>query len=235
MREVPTQEGPVYQGGVFFCASTASSRKVTGIGVDQPLLASISVMMTIAPLISLAGVAGAAIAGAASALGDVSFAELFSGESSPSPAPAAEELPFVSKLESLPTTLAEMQEESQRALERFQKAFAAKLAEAGIALDEPLKLSIDSFGKIRETSGHPQAAEIDDLLSEHNQMTADFRRGVAHAETARAVREHSEFSKLYAQNPELAVQVYSHLFDDHRQPPQLSVQLDGDVALPIFE
>lgn len=185
--------------------------------------------MTIAPLISIAGAAGVALAGAAaSALEGASFAQIFAQEAETSK-------PVVHPLESLPTTLADIEADGRAALERFQQAFASKLAELGISLGDSIQLSIDSFGKIRETSGHPQAQDIESLLADNSQMSHDFRKANAQLSTARAGREHAEFSRLYAQNPDLATQVYAHLFDDNREQPQISIRVDASGALPVFE
>lgn len=189
--------------------------------------------MTIAPLMSLAAVAGGALAGAAAqSIGSATsaFADLLH------PAPAKEEeetQPMM--LEKLPTTLAGIEAAAREALAKFQQLLAPKLAELGIDTAQPINLAIDGLGNIRETGGHPQAAEIEHLLETNDDIARYFRKAAAEFESVRAAREHQQFAQVYANNPELAVEQYAHLFDDRREPPKFSLRLTGDTAEPLFE
>lgn len=186
--------------------------------------------MTITPLISLAGAAGATLAGAtAQAISHSPFAKLFSGETSSDSAAAQS-----SSSDQL-GSLAALEQSARDALAEFQKLLGPKLAELGVTLSQPLKLAVDSFGKIRETSGHPQGQEIEALLAKDDQLSRSFRQATANLKAARAGREHEQFTALYQQNPELANQVYGHLFDNRRDPNQLSIRVDDQSALPLFE
>lgn len=189
--------------------------------------------MTFAPLFSYAAIAGGALAGAASqSLGDISsaFADLLQSEPEP-----AEEATSPMMLEALPTTLAGIEAAAREALAKFRQLLAPKLAEAGIDLSQPMTLAVDGLGNIRETSGHPQAAEIEHLLETNEGAARYFRKAAAQFETLRAAREQEQFSQLYSQNPDLAVEQYAHLFDDRRNAPQFSLRLGGDFAEPVFE
>ncbi len=186
--------------------------------------------MTITPLISLAGAAGATLAGATvGVISNSPFAKLFSGDKSQG-SPGAQS----SSSDQL-GSLAALEQSARDALAEFQQLLGPKLAELGVALAQPLKLAVDSFGKIRETSGHPQAQEIEALLAKDDQLSRSFRQASANLEAARAGREQEQFAALYQQNPELANQVYEHLFDNRRGTPQLSIRVDDQSALPLFE
>jgi hypothetical protein len=54
-------------------------------------------------------------------------------------------------------------------------------------------------------------------------------------ELIRAAKEHQQFAELYAQNPELAIAQYAHLFDNRRDPPRFVLQLSGQALEPLFE
>lgn len=185
--------------------------------------------MTITPLISLAGAAGATLAGATvQVLGNSPFAKLFSGGESQASSSTSSQPDQLG-------SLAALEQSARDALAEFQQLLGPKLAELGVTLAQPLKLAVDSFGKIRETSGHPQAQEIEQLLAKDDQLSRSFRQANANLEAARAGREQEQFAALYQQNPELANQVYEHLFDDRRPSPSLSIRVDDKSALPLFE
>lgn len=188
--------------------------------------------MSLAPLFSIAAVAGGVVAGAASqSIGDITscFADLLK----PDPAEKEEPTP-PAVLESLPTTVAGIEEAARQALARFQELIAPKLAELGIDTGQPMTLTVDRLGNIRETSGHPQADEIEHLLESNDQAARYFRQAATQFETIRAAREHEQFAQLYSQNPELAVEQYAHLFENRREPPKFSLYLNGSSAEPIF-
>jgi hypothetical protein len=185
--------------------------------------------MLLTPLLSMAGAAGATLAGAAvCAVGKIPFADFFGGEEEAAVAPASP------PLEPLAPS-GDAEQTARDTLDRFRKALGAKLAELGITGEQPIQLSIDSLGKIHETSGHPQGAEIESILAEDNQLSRDFRQANSQLELARAAREHAQFSALYATNPDLAVSTYGHLLDDQREPPQLTIRIDAAGATPVFE
>jgi hypothetical protein len=105
----------------------------------------------------------------------------------------------------------------------------------GVNLQQPIKLAVDAFGKVRETSGHPQAQEIEQAIASDDALANTFRRAASQMELIRAAKEHQQFAALYAQNPDLAVAQYSHLFDDYRDAPRFTLQLSGEKSEPLFE
>lgn len=188
--------------------------------------------MSVTPLFSVAALAGGALVGAATkSIGHLSSA--FSDLMAPDPEPADAPLPPM-MLESLPTTVEGIDESAREALAKFRELIAPKLAELGISTSPSITLTVDSLGNVRETSGHPQAAEIEHLLETNEEAARYFRKASQQFSLARAAREQEQFSQVYTKNPELAVEQYAHLFDDRREQPRFSLQLTGDTAEPLF-
>ena len=182
-------------------------------------------MMTITSLLPLAGAAAGVVAACASSAvegASSAFGKLFAKQE-----PEAKSLDEPLELPS--------QSDAEAALAQFRDRLYARLAEAGVKLEQPIKLAVDAFGKIRETSGHPQAQEIEQVLASDDALANTFRRAASQMELIRAAREHQQFAELYAKNPELAVAQYARLFDDHRDPPRFVLQLSGEAVEPTFE
>jgi hypothetical protein len=180
--------------------------------------------MTITPLISLAGAAGVTLATAAvEAAGN--FADLLR--------PNEEAAPPELSLTEPALSLNNLHETVAASLARVRELLGPKLAELGISLSQPLKLSVDGLGNVR-AAGHERAAEIEQIFATDDALSREFRKLSANSELIRAGREHEQFSQLYAQNPDLAVERFSHLFDD-RPGPRFTLELSGDCATPLFE
>lgn len=198
--------------------------------VIDPLL---WLLMTIASLLPIAGAAGVTFAAATRGAVDglASFTDFLRGDEERK---AADEAAGPMMLDSLPSTLVDMENGGREALSTFHRLLQQKLAELGIDTSHPMTLEIDNLGNIRETSGHPQASEIEQVLETHEGISRYLRKAASQYELARAAREHAQFSEVYAKNPDLAVSQFSHLFDDRREQPRFSALLMADHAEPIF-
>ncbi len=189
--------------------------------------------MTIAPLLSIAGVAagGVATVAAHSIAQGLSFLDTLPNNASSAASAASSTCQSCTEAGSL----AALKSSAQAALAKFQSLLGPKLAELGIDLSQPLVLAVDALGGIRETSGHPQGAQVEQLLAGDDQLSSLFRQGASQSELVRAGAEHERFAKLYSQNPQLATEQYGDLLDPNRQPPQFSLKLSGEDAEVLFE
>lgn len=164
----------------------------------------------------------------ASSPSDALFAELFAETPDE---PTAGIMP----LESLPTTMGGFEATAKEALERFEQLLRKRLEERHIAMEPPLQFATDASGQLHEVSGHPQADEVEQILAEDNRLQRYFQKAASHFEIAQIAPEHIAFQELYRQNPDLAVAMYSHLFDNNPPPPpKMSLQLDAEKLEPLF-
>ncbi|HTN76011.1 MAG TPA: hypothetical protein VL096_12220 [Pirellulaceae bacterium] len=138
-------------------------------------------------------------------------------------------------LDGNPVSLDSIREAAQAALAKFQKLLAPKLQQLGVDLSLPLVFAVDAAGAVREVSGHPQGAEIEQALADDPALSNTFRQSVANFGLVRAGEEHQKFAELYAKNPELATQQYAYLLDPSRPAQQVKLQLLGDQADVLFE
>jgi hypothetical protein len=179
--------------------------------------------MSITSLLPIAGAAAGVVAACASSAASgatEAFANLFAEKPQTHSLDEPPKLPSPSEAEAM--------------LAQVKDRLYARLREMGIALQQPVKLAVDAFGKVRETSGNPQGPAIEEVLASDDALANTFRQAAAQMELMRAAKEHQQFAELYAQNPELAVAQYSHLFDN-RDPPRFVLQLSGDLVEPLFE
>jgi hypothetical protein len=182
--------------------------------------------MSIAPLLSLVGIAAGPVAEvAARAIENFDFPSLL-GSAKTSPDPQETSAPAIS--------VSDLASQAKDALAKFRDFLAPRLAELGVDLSQPVLLALDSWGNVRETSGHAQGALIEQLFATEEGLRESLQQVALHFETLRVTDEQQRFQDLYAQNPELAVAQYSHLFDDQRQAPQFQLELLGDEMNPVF-
>lgn len=137
-------------------------------------------------------------------------------------------------LERLPLTEGTFEEAGLQALERFENLLRQRMAEQGIAADPPLSFTSDASGKLHQTAPHPQAEQIDAILQADERLGRYFQQASDNLAVARAGREHARFSEVYEKNPDLAVMMFSHLFNDQAEPPTFSVALSAELAEPVF-
>lgn len=148
------------------------------------------------------------------------FAEFLAEESASSP----DKIPC--PLESLPLDAPSFYAAGMQALQRFEQLLRERLDEAGIEPEPPLSFASGSDGHLYLTSTHPQADEISKILEEDRRLAHYFNKAASNLAIQRAAEEHVRFTAVYAENPDLAVQMFSHLFDD-RPPPSLTVQISA--------
>jgi hypothetical protein len=185
-------------------------------------------MMTIAPLLSLAGIAAGPVAElAARAVESLDFSSfLGAAKTSPPPPEDASSAAGIS--------LGDLVAPTKDALDRFRQLLAPRLRALGVDLSQPVLLAVDALGQVRETSGHPQGAQIEQLFASNDALSNNLREVSAQFEVMRAIEEHQRFAELYAQNPNLAIAQFGHLFDQDRSLPQFHLELLGDEMNPVF-
>ena len=184
--------------------------------------------MSIAPLLSLAGIAAGPVAElAARAMENLDFSSLL-GNSKTSPEPQQDSSSAAT------VSLGDILAPAKDALDRFRQLLAPRLRELGVDLSQPVLLAVDSFGQVRETSGHAQGTLIEQLFASDDTLSDKIRQVSAQFEVMHAAEEHQRFSELYTQNPELAVAQFGHLFDENRTQPRFQLELIGDEMNPVF-
>lgn len=192
--------------------------------------------MTISPLVVMAGAAGASLASqAVQLLGELSFGGLL-GEEEPKQEPLATMEPGL-KLEAfeLPASLMELQRIGQDALLKFQEMLGPKLEELGVSLSEGITLTLDRRGRIHETSGHPRGAEIEALLAGDPELAGKFSEASLYLGRFHEQQDQLRFAQLYAQNPELAMSRFAHLFDGDGNPPSMTLSLSDRGYSTLFQ
>lgn len=192
--------------------------------------------MTIPPMMTLAGVAAGGLATLAAQSVD-SGLDFLSELNKQQAEPSAAAGPSRNVAGQTPPTisLGDIKKSAQEALDRFHKLLGTKLSELGVDLSQSFTLAIDGLGGIQETSGHPQAKEIEQLLATDMELSNLFRQSASQFELARAGEEQTRFAQIYEKNPDLALQQFSHLFDDKYEPPSYAVQFSGTAAEVLFQ
>ena len=186
--------------------------------------------MTIAPLVSLAVAAGGTIAAVATDALDslTSFVDVLNQ-------PAGEDQSQPVDLAAAPSAEEDAETAAREALAKFRELLYPRLDELGIDLSQPVSLASDGLGNIRETSGHPQGPQIEQLLATDDNLERQFRQAASQFELMRESREQAQFAELYGKNPELAMTQYARLLDDRQETPKFSLRLSGTTAEPGFE
>lgn len=175
--------------------------------------------MSVPSLFALAGVAGPPLAALATkAVEGLSFAAILGRDTATESAEATAAAGVGGKLPPA-TTLSELPARAAASLAQLTQHLTAKLQQLGVSLDEPLSLSLDRQGVWRASANHPQRREIESLLASDAELARALNEVAAHEQLRRAAEEHTRFAQLYAQNPELAVAQYAHLFDGSERAP----------------
>jgi hypothetical protein len=78
-----------------------------------------------------------------------------------------------------------------------------------------IEFSCGSIGDIEVAKTFPESTRLEMTLSRDNVFTNKVRQASLQKGTLNRVNAHREFSKAYAEDPELAVEQYSHLFDEY--------------------
>lgn len=112
--------------------------------------------------------------------------------------------------------------------ENFQAKFAAfgdelgnKFRAAGIDTSVPVDLRVDADGRIGVSGSHPDKDKIEALFAEDPEFANRFRGISAASGLLKAAEDHVEFAAAYQQDPEAAIEQYSHLFSNGQQPEAL--------------
>jgi hypothetical protein len=87
----------------------------------------------------------------------------------------------------------------------------------GIKDGENYSFKIGTDGHVN-VSGGEKADEIEKAFEEDFELHNRLMRFSSHSSMVRAIREHMEFVAAYEQDPEQAVAMYSHLFDNDNKP-----------------
>jgi hypothetical protein len=74
--------------------------------------------------------------------------------------------------------------ELQEAIDRFAELIRQRLAFAGIDLAQPARLTGDGLGGLEVEASHPQAASIESLLAQDEEVAGAFHRLAARFEAA---------------------------------------------------
>lgn len=124
----------------------------------------------------------------------------------------------------------------------LEEAFSEKVKELAVeveatippAIDVSLDFSRQGSGKIVVDRSHPKAEVLEKQLNEDDSLNRAFREVNALREMIRAADEASAFQKAYRQNPKMAVNRFSWLFDSTRCKPVYHFQLCLDKGVGHF-
>ena len=78
-----------------------------------------------------------------------------------------------------------------------------------------VEFSIGNAGDIDVAKTFPESTRFEMAVNRDNVFTNKVRQASLQKGTLNRVNAHREFSKAYADDPELAVEQYSHLFDEY--------------------
>ena len=87
----------------------------------------------------------------------------------------------------------------------------------GIDTSSDINLQVDELGQIRVQGNHPDKNFIETLLAGEPDLSNDFRKLSSLESLMKAAREAEKFQKAYAENPQKAIQDYSHLFNKNQE------------------
>lgn len=118
--------------------------------------------------------------------------------------------------------------------EKVKKLAAEVEASIPPAIDISLDFSRQGSGKIIVDRSHPKAEVLEKQLNEDDSLNMAFREVNALREMIRAADEASAFQKAYRQNPKMAVNRFSWLFDSTRSKPTYHFQLCLDKGIGHF-
>jgi hypothetical protein len=109
-------------------------------------------------------------------------------------------------------SLEEIEEGLERKRTELTGNINALFQKNDISATPPVELTSDGAGNIRVKGDHPDKEKIERLFADNPDLANDFRCASAQASLVKAGKEHLEFAKEYAKNPEAAVGKYGSLF-----------------------
>ncbi|MBN2295710.1 MAG: hypothetical protein JXM70_24980 [Pirellulales bacterium] len=118
--------------------------------------------------------------------------------------------------------------------EDFAGKLSALLKKTGIDRGCASILRSDGQGKIRVANNHPQRENIEALFENNPELANEFRGLSGTASFLRAADEHSKFAAAYAKDPEAAVRMFSHLFDE-TGTRDYAMRITSDDIMGFFE
>lgn len=96
---------------------------------------------------------------------------------------------------------------------RYQDRLRSALSEAGIDTSVPLRLQLDTAGRVVVAGDHPDKARIEAIFAEDGQLANVFKEVMALSNMIARGEEAVAFQAAYAKDPKAAVARYSHLFN----------------------
>lgn len=96
-------------------------------------------------------------------------------------------------------------------LAAFRSELGNRFQAAGIDTSVPFDLWVDASGKVRVAGDHPDKLRIEALLAGDPGLANLARQLAGTVSLMRALDEHMEFARAYAQDPQLAVVQFAHL------------------------
>ncbi len=115
-----------------------------------------------------------------------------------------------------PVRLHDVRDNIDSRLAALGSAIRDRLESAGVDVTQPFQMRIGGDGRLL-VEGHPQQAEIEQLLNDDPALADEARRLSATLELLHAAERHAEFADAYADDPVAAVARFAELFDS-RQP-----------------
>lgn len=124
--------------------------------------------------------------------------------------------------------LKETNEELMRQLQSGVKSFLNK---HGFDSTQDIKLETGYDGRLFVTNGHPDSAEINQLLENEPELQQLFTRISANESLFAAVQRHLEFSKAYESDPARAVEQFQDLFNENAPQKVSRITLsNGEIS-----
>jgi len=96
---------------------------------------------------------------------------------------------------------------------RYQDRLRSALSEKGIDTSVPMRLQVDTAGRVVLAGDHPDKARIEAIFAEDDQLANAFREVMSLSAMIARGEEAVAFQAAYAKDPKAAVARYSHLFN----------------------
>lgn len=115
--------------------------------------------------------------------------------------------------------------------ESLESRIRSLLNDEGIDVPPEIRLQVGVDGSVVVASDHPDRQQIEELFRENPRLRNQFVQVAALGQQIRAMDEALAFQKAYAENPQAAVEAFSHLFSGKERPQySLLIQAGGSTA-----
>lgn len=94
----------------------------------------------------------------------------------------------------------------------YQNRLRSALSEQGIDTSVPLRLQVDTAGRVVVAGDHPDKSRIEAIFAEDDRLANAFKQTLSLATMLARGEEAVAFQAAYAKDPTAAVARYSHLF-----------------------